>query len=123
MNVWFLLAAVASAITFAVHFFAGGRFVARPLLADETLSNVPKYTAYYCWHLVSILLAGMALAFLRAGIMSGGRELAAVCVVFATVAAVWNIVMVGRYRLNYFQFPQAILFIPVALLGGAGLWL
>lgn len=123
MNLWFLSAAVAAAVTFSVHFFVGGRFIARPLLAAEGLNPVTKYTAYYCWHLVSIVLAGIALAFFRAGLFSGGRELAAASVLFSAAAATLSLTIISRWKLSWFKFPQWILFVIVTLLGAGGLWL
>src|SRR5689334_5445723 len=67
---WGLLwAASASAIaTFAVHTFVGGAFVARPLLADQGLPKAAKWLAYYCWHIVTMLLLALALAFAAAAL-------------------------------------------------------
>ena len=123
MNYWFLAASAAAALTFLVHAFVGGRFVAGPLLRAEGLGGVAKFTAYYCWHLVSIVLAGMALAFLRAGLFPGGREVAAASLLFACCALIWSLAMIQRWRLSWFKFPQWALFAPVCIFGAAGLWL
>jgi hypothetical protein len=123
MNGWFIAAALMSGLTLGIHLVAGGRYIVRPLLAAEGLGEGAKYTAYYCWHLVSIVLAGMALAFVRAGIAPGGRELAATCVLFATLAAVWSFAMVSRHKLPFWQYPQGLLFVLVVVPGAAGLWL
>jgi hypothetical protein len=46
MNAWFLAAALASALTCAVHTFAGGVAVARPLLASSALPPASKWLNY-----------------------------------------------------------------------------
>ena len=122
MNYWFLSAAFMSLVTLLVHFVAGGRFIARPLLAADELPVEVKYTSYYCWHLVTFILAGLVLAFVRAGIAAGGREVAASGVMFAMVAAAWSFAMVSRWRLPWYKFPQGVLFVLIALPGGLGLW-
>ncbi len=123
MNYWFLAAAAAAVLTFVVHVFLGGRYVAKPLLKADGLGEVAKYTAYYCWHLVSIVLAGMALAFLRAGLFTGGREVAAASLVFATCAFLWSLMLISRWKLSWIKFPQWMLFALVMILGAGGLWL
>lgn len=123
MNYWFLAAAGAAVLTCLIHVLVGGRYVAKPLLKAVELGEVPRYTAYYSWHLVTIVLAGMALAFLRAGLFPGGREVAAASLVFATCAFLWNVMMVTRWKLNWIKYPQSILFALVMVLGAAGLWL
>jgi hypothetical protein len=122
MNYWFLLASVISLATCLIHCVAGGRFIVRPLMEAE-LAVEAKYTACYCWHLVTIVLAGIVLAFARAGIFSGGREVAAASVLIASLAALWSFAMVSRWRLPWYKFPQGYLFVLVALPGGLGLWL
>jgi len=122
MNYWFLAASFAAIATFAFHTVVGGRFVARPLLAAEDVGKVARYTAYYCWHLVSILLAGLTLALLRAGLFSGGRELAAAAVTFSLCATVWSVAMIQRNNLGWVRFLQWMLFALIGFLGAAGLW-
>src|SRR6478735_10545487 len=62
MNPWLGAAALAAFSTFLIHTFVGGRLIARPLLAARDLPRVPRLTVYYCWHMVSLLLFGMAVA-------------------------------------------------------------
>ena len=51
------LAAAMALLTTLVHTFAGGREVARPLLASNALPPASKWLNYYCWHITTILLA------------------------------------------------------------------
>lgn len=63
MDILAALASLAALTTFAVHTFAGGRIVARPLLADTSLPPASKWLNYYCWHITTVLLAFMAAGF------------------------------------------------------------
>ncbi|MBM3609572.1 MAG: hypothetical protein FJX29_14190 [Alphaproteobacteria bacterium] len=123
MSFWLFAAAAVSAVTCLIHVFAGGRFVAGPLLQAEGLGRVAKYTAYYCWHLVSIMLAGMAALFLRAGLQPSAREGAVIALVFAVSALVWNLAIIRRFGLSALRFPQWALFALVSILGAAGILL
>lgn len=62
LNLPFLIAGILSAIIWAIHTFAGGSAVVRPLL-EAKLESTAKYTQYYCWHVVTIVLFVMASAF------------------------------------------------------------
>ena len=55
-----LLASAIMAAAFFVHVFVGGKYVARPLLADRRLPPASKWLNYYCWHLASLMLAFFA---------------------------------------------------------------
>ena len=57
------LAAAMALITTLVHTFAGGREVARPLLASNALPPASKWLNYYCWHITTILLAFMTAGY------------------------------------------------------------
>lgn len=120
MNMLILLAGGASGIICLIHVFAGGRHIARPLLGARDLHDVPKYTQYYCWHLVTIVLAAMSLAFLYAAFSAGARDVAMVMGVIAAAFAVFGLLIVPITKQSYRQMPQGWLFLPVALLGIAG---
>ena len=112
MNYWFVTAAAMSIFTMLVHAFAGGREVAKPLLAARDLKKVPKYTAYYCWHLVTITLAAIALAFWLAAQDENARSLAIFATFGAAAFAGWSLVMISVFKLRLWHFPQWSLFIP-----------
>ncbi len=122
MNLWLAAAAAIAAATALIHAWLGGREVASPLLAAERLRTVPKYTMYYCWHLVTIVLAGLALAFAFAASGHASRDLAISATVGAGLFALWNLAMIGRFRLRPTHFPQWALFTPMAACGALGLW-
>lgn len=121
MNFWLLAAAGLASATCGLHVIAGGREAARPLLASLDLDRVAKYTNYYCWHLVTITIAALAIAFATAAFPATSQSLA----VFATGAsfafALLNLVMIARFRLPLREFGQWVLFLAIALLGLTGL--
>lgn len=103
----------------AIHFVAGGREVARPLLRQVSLSPVVTLTHYYCWHLVTITLVGMAGAFGYASLATDGRVLAVFATVAAGLFAVWGLVLVIWKAQRHRDMPQWILF-AVLTASGAG---
>ncbi|CAN7407291.1 hypothetical protein LJR090_003228 [Bosea sp. LjRoot90] len=122
MNIWLALAAALAAATTLIHFILGGRHVAAPLLATERLHAVPKFTMYYCWHLVTIVLAALALAFGLAATGQGSRDLALFATAGAALFCLWSLAMVALFRLRIAHFPQWALFAATAVSGAIGLW-
>ncbi len=122
MNLWLALAAVLAAITTLIHVILGGRYVATPLLATERLHAVPKFTMYYCWHLVTIVLAALALAFGLVATGRGSRDLALFATAGAALFCLWNLGMIGLFRLRIARFPQWLLFATITVSGMIGLW-
>jgi len=117
----FLLPAAVSALIAALHFIAGGREIARPLLQQNALPPVVTLTHYFCWHLVTITLVGLACAFGYASLAPDARVLA----VFATVAAgsfaVWGLVLVLWQAQRHRDMPQWMLFAVLAASGAGAL--
>jgi hypothetical protein len=122
MNLWLALAAVLAAITTLIHVILGGRYVATPLLATERLHAVPKFTMYYCWHLVTIVLAALALAFGLVATGQGSRDLALFATAGAALFCLWSLGMIGLFRLRIARFPQWLLFATITVSGMIGLW-
>jgi hypothetical protein len=120
MNWLFLAAAAVSFVTWGIHVFAGGPTVARPVLQTEGLDPVAKHTAYYCWHLVSMVLLAMPLSFLRAAMRPQSRELAVLMSVLAAAFTLWSIALLVWKRQRALDLPQWILFLPIAVLGLLG---
>ena len=121
MDLLFLGASATSIATCLVHVIVGGKFVARPLLADEELSRVTKFTAYYCWHLVTITIAALALAFFIAATNPAAISLAIFATGGSVLFVVWSLAMITMFKLRPMHFPQWILFLPGAILGMAGI--
>ena len=117
----FAAAAVLSFLTLCVHLFLGGRDVARPVLAARELDPVAKYTSYYCWHLVSMVLAAMTAAYAWAAFVPHAREAAVLVTALAAGFAVWSAALAVWKRQRFTVLPQWILFAPIAILGVVGL--
>ena len=115
----FFAAAGLSALWAAVHIFLGGRSIAVPLL-DSNMPRVPKYTQYFCWHIVTLTIAALALFFALAAMGQGGQY-AVSGTVLAGLFAALGIVMVPMVGQSYRAMPQGWLFVPVAALGLLGL--
>ena len=114
-------AALSSAITFAVHTFIGGRFVARPLLADRSLPKPARWLAYYCWHITTVLLATMAASYGWAAWNGGQQDLAIATTGLAALLSALSIAVALKGRINPLRFPSTSLFALTACLGAAGL--
>ncbi|HOV04863.1 MAG TPA: hypothetical protein PLG99_10675 [Kaistiaceae bacterium] len=119
-NGWWLAAAFFSLVTALAHIFVGGRQIAAPLLAARTLHPIVRYTHYYCWHLVTIVLLALVLAFAGAGAGRLAGDLAIAATVFAVLATVWSLALVTMMGMSFRLMPQWALFVPVALCGLAG---
>jgi len=122
VNIWYLLAALSSAAVCLTHFFLGGKVVATPLLAAESLNKVSKFTNYYCWHMVTIVLAAQSLAFALAMQAPDERLLAMFATGGAIAFMVWSLAMIATFKLRLMNFPQWLLFVPASVLGLIGLY-
>ncbi|MEM8684832.1 MAG: hypothetical protein AAGF72_15470 [Pseudomonadota bacterium] len=119
MNGWLLAAASVSGLTCLVHVFAGGSSAARPLLRSE-LDDEAKYTNYYCWHMVSIVIAAMACGFAYAAINASARDVAIVMTGLALAFTLWSLGLIAWQRQPFLRLPQWVLFAPIGLLGVLG---
>ena len=119
----FFAAAAASALTFLVHTFPGGRFIGAPLSRSELPEHV-RVVGYFCWHLVTLQLALMCAGFVVAGV-TGELNLARIMTAFAISAFLLNIGLTLRYRVTLKKwlrwFVAGPLFFAVSALGVAGL--
>lgn len=121
MNAWLVAAAAAAFATFLVHTFIGGRVIAAPLLAAGSLARVPRYTVYYCWHMVTLLLAAMAVA-LGWSALHANVALTVLMLVLALGFAGLSLALVLRFRVSPWHLPQWTFFVVIAALTAAGLW-
>lgn len=119
------IAAVLMALIAGVHIFAGSRTDVAPLLA----SNMPepaRSTLYYCWHLVSIMLVAMALAYAMAALDEQYLLLAKAATLLAGLFAFWGFVAgLMRRQSLITQLPQGLMFALVTIVATAalGAWL
>ncbi len=120
MNLFFLLAALVSFFTCGVHYFAGGKEIARPLLNHDTLHPVVKFTHYYCWHLVTLALFAMSAGFALAAAAPKYLVLGVEWTILAATFAIWNVALFIWKKQSPLQLIQWMLFTPIAVLGAAG---
>ena len=120
INPWWLVTAVAMAAISAMHIVGGGAELARPLLDQKALGAPVTFNLYYAWHLVSVMLIAMALAYGAAAIWATFRSLAMAASLLALAFAILNIVIGLQTDLFPWQLPQWVLFAPVAAVGFFG---
>ena len=118
-NIGFAIAGVLALVTFAVHTFVGQIYVVRPLLAVPNLTRASRWLAFFCWHMVTVLLITMAGTFAYAAYAPEGRVLG---MLFTAMAAVFSALCVAvaiMGGIRPYRLPPAGLF---ALTAGAGAW-
>lgn len=121
MNIALALASLLTLVTWAIHTFVGGPEIARPLLRSE-LETVPKLTNYYCWHLVTLTMLGLAAALGLAAFLPDWRNAAILSTLLTTTYALWSLwLMLSRHR-RIQELPQWVLFGTIAAVAAAGLW-
>ncbi|EFO32710.1 conserved hypothetical protein [Roseibium sp. TrichSKD4] len=120
MNVYFLVAAILSLAVFLLHTFAGGRVIARPLLASTDLAIVPKLVSYYCWHLVTIVLFVIGTMYGLAALEPSSIDVAWFATILAGAFCAFGLVLPVWNRQSYKNMPQGWLFLPILILGIIG---
>jgi len=120
MNIYLVAAACLTAAVCLIHVFAGGRTIAMPLLKAADLHPVPKYVTYYCWHLVTIVLAMIAVMFALAGLREGSLDLGWAATALVTAFCLLGLAVPPMKKQKYSQMPQGWLFLPIMVLGIAG---
>ncbi len=120
MNVALIVAASLSLITWAIHTFLGGREVARPLLRSS-MKPVPKYTNYYCWHLVTLTLAAMTAGFAYAALVPAGLDVALLMTALSASFCIWSLALVLWKRRRLLELPQWSLFLLITVAAVIGL--
>ena len=123
MNWWFVAASVLTVLVMLTHVLLGGRKIAKPLLAATRLKPVPKFTSYYCWHLVTIMQLGTALAFWVAAVRPADNYLALFATGSVVLSMIWSFMLIVIFKLPIWHFPQWALYAPPSVCGVAGLLL
>ncbi|MFK7965041.1 MAG: hypothetical protein AB8C46_13845 [Burkholderiaceae bacterium] len=121
MNHFLIAAGAATGLIWALHTFAGQVTVARPLLDAPDLAHTPKHTQFYCWHIVTLLLLALPAAFVFAALAPQHIALAWMATGIVTAMSVLGLVLPPLTGERYLDMPQGWLFLPVAVLGFAGL--
>ncbi|MGJ8612368.1 MAG: hypothetical protein ACSHWY_14795 [Octadecabacter sp.] len=120
-NYWLFAAGIAAGLSCLIHTFLGGPEIARPLLASNDIHDVPKYVNYYCWHLVTMTIAAMAVGFVWAAIDPTQTGLAWMWTVMAVLFMLWSLALIRLKRQNIWHMPQWTLFGLISVLAVIGL--
>lgn len=114
MNIALAIAAGLTLITWGIHTFVGTPLTVGPLLKAK-MHPVPKYTNYYCWHMVTLVLLAMAGSFAYAAWTPSGLDVAVLATVMAVSFMVWSLVLVlWKYRKPW-HLPQWSLFLAISI--------
>lgn len=119
-QILFISASCLALLWLIVHLIAGGRQIIAPAWQVDALPPVVRNTLYLCWHFTSLAIFATAAVF---GLAALGHDqvFAMVGIGLAAGFAVIGIGMQIALRDSFFDLPQGWLFLPVALLGIAGL--
>jgi len=118
-----LLAATAflMALITAVHVFVGARTDVVPLLSSD-IPEPARSTLYFCWHLVSIMLVAMTIAFALAAADDQYRLLGLAATALAAAFTLWGVLAaVVRRQSLITKLPQGLMFAVVTALAVVGL--
>ena len=120
MNAFLLAAAVLTFITWGIHTFMGTRDIAGPLLESD-MEPVPKYTNYYCWHAITIVLAAMAGGYLYAALVPAGLDVAVFITALSAGFCLWGILLIFQRKQKTMEMPQWVLFAVISAIAIPGL--
>ncbi len=121
IDLWYALAACMALAIFAIHTFIGGPEIAGPLMDKSLpLKDVPRYTNYYCWHLVTITLFAQAAGFAWSAMPGNNPDLGVAATILSIGFLLWNIGLNLGWRLRFATAPQWVFFLPLSVLGLIG---
>jgi len=121
MNIYLMAASAASFFAFAIHTWVGGPVAARALLNSTDMRDVPKFTNYYCWHLVTITLFAMGVAFAWAAINPSGLDVAWFAFGLSTSFLIWNLILIIWKKQSFLYMPQWVLFLGISAIALPGM--
>ena len=113
------LAAVLSLASCIAHIVIGTAKSAAPVLETLSPEDGTRATMTFSWETNSILMIFIAVGFV-AGAISRRRELPVFVTVMTLFLAVWGTFVSLRLSFNPLQFPPAILFFIIGLVGLIG---
>jgi hypothetical protein len=120
---FFLWGAAGSAtVTFAIHTFAGGKAVARPLLADQSLPVASKWLNYYCWHITTVVIAFIAAMFAWLALTAPQADIIVALSSLTSVLCLLSAGVAIKAGVNPLQFPSTTLFAIIAAFGWLALF-
>lgn len=115
------IAAVLCAVTFMVHIFVGTGEVRGPL-AQSGMAEAPRATLFLSWHVTSILLGTMAIAFAWAALDAAAWEAGALAALGSTLCAVLSLLHWRRSSLPFTDLPQCSAFAAMSVAALLGLF-
>ena len=121
MNTFLLAAAILTFITWGIHTFSGTKTIAVPLLESD-MESVPRYTNYYCWHGITVLLAAMAGGYLYAALVPAGQDVAAFITAISIAFCLLGILIIIQKKMTTMQMPQWLLFAIISAVAVPGLF-
>lgn len=121
MNLYLFVAGLFSAFTCGLHVILGGKAAAASLLASRDMHRVAVYTNYYCWHMVTLVLAVQAVAFLWAAVDTAAYAAAVMAAGLAVLFMVWSLLLILWKKQRFLQLPQWILFLAISAAALPGL--
>ena len=119
-TILFTVAGLIAALWFFYHLIAGRKEVVIPMRKTPAIDPIVRDTLHLVWHFVTASLAFLASLFLLAAVKSSNDFAMAGTILawgFTIVGTTLVLNLGGRFR----DLPQGLLFLPIALLGTAGL--
>jgi len=121
MSIFLWAAALVSGLTFVVHTFIGGKYVARPLLADTSLPIESKWLNYYCWHNTTIIIALNSGAYVWLAATPGQTPVILLLSVITATFSLLSIWTARKAGVSPLRLPSTSLFAVTSALGWAAL--
>ncbi len=115
------VATLVSIVTFFVHLIAGGKAVAGPLLESDALPAASKWLNYYCWHVTTILIAYLALAFGLLALTGGNGPAILILSSLTSCLSVLSAVVALKGGISPLRFPSTSLFGAISIFGWGAL--
>lgn len=115
-------AAGCALITFVVHTFVGGKYVARPLLADTRLPKASKWLNYYGWHVTTATIGFLAVAFASLALSpdwDAKRPLLLLLASFTLSLSLLSVAVARKGGIHPLRFPSTSLFATTAFMAAA----
>ncbi|WP_298333218.1 hypothetical protein [uncultured Erythrobacter sp.] len=119
-SIFYGAAALTALVTFFVHVIAGGRAFVRPFQEVDMDPNL-KWLAYYSWHIASLVIALIALAFWAAWAWPIRSHYAMVATSVTVALVVLAMAVSVKGELRWRAFPGIPLFSVISLLGLVGI--
>lgn len=119
-TILFSAAALLSLIWLGVHLIMGGREIAAPLRASRELRAVVADTAYVAWHMTSAAILIVAV-FFGLSVMTGDHSFALSGSLLAFGLSAAGVFVLWHTGQSSRVLPQGWLFVPIWMLGLAGL--